>query len=273
MTETVTTEIATRVESAVDLLVKQYPALRPDEETIELLEEIYGGQPGIRDLGRIKFPTSGMTSWVVDNAGEETMVKELVGVPLMIRRQRSFWTDINPTGAPPECASLDGKTPLPGGLYAPDGANAAKNPKGTCAACPMAQWGSSVKNDRGQWCRDQRALFLFYALPEKKALLPTLILVPPSSIRILDDFIKGLLGTQTLPFFKTVMGFALEKATSADGQDYALLKPRLVRELDADEAAEISAYRADLRRWVAEEPPMTFMTETADTRIDLTEED
>lgn len=267
------TEIAKTPEPGGELaeLLTRFPAFVPDDEDLaEILEETYeDGAPVVRDLPRVKFPSSGGTSWEINVGGEEKTLKALTGIPVFIAPQRMFWTDPDPKGNPPECMSADGKTPVPGGLYAADGARARQNPAGDCRSCPMAQWGSDLKGRAGQGCREQRLIFLM----TEGALLPTVVTVPPSSKKIIVDFIQGLVATERLPYWAAEMTFTLAKTRAKGGEEYSELVPVVTRRLAADEVKVTKQYKDTVKAWVQNSPPMTFAnTDTVgDGGVDLEE--
>jgi hypothetical protein len=266
------TELTT-TESGGELaeLLTRFPGFVPDDEDLaEILEETYeNGAPVVRDLPRVKFPSSGGTSWEISVGGEEKTLKALTGIPVFIKPQRMFWTDPDPKGNPPKCMSTDGKIPIPGGLYAADGARARQNPAGDCRSCPMSQWGSDLKGRDGQGCREQRLIFLM----TEGALLPTVVTVPPSSKTIVVDFIQGLVATERLPYWAAEMTFTLAKTRAKGGEEYSELVPTVSRRLTADEVKVTKQYKDTVKAWVKNSPPMTFANTdaVADGGVDLEE--
>jgi len=237
---------------------------------VEILEETYeDGTPAVRDLPHVSFPSSGGTSWEINTGGEQKTLKAITGIPVLVAPGRKFWTDPDPKHNLPECASSDGKTPVPGGLYAPDGARARQNPNGDCRSCPMAQWGSDLKGRTGQGCREQRQIFLMI----EGALLPTVIVVPPSSKKIIGDFIKGLVATEGLPYWAAEMTFTLAKTRAKGGEEYSELVPVVRRRLTDDEVKVTKQYKDTVKEWVRNSPPMTFANVdiTSDGSVDLEE--
>lgn len=233
----------------------RFPALAPDARRAALMEEIFEEDgPQLTDLVRVKFPSGGSTSWIVNKGGEDKLFKELTGVLVLQAPQRVFWTDPDPKGVPPECMSIDGKTPLPGGLYSPTGPLAAKNPGGTCKNCPMAQWGSDLKGRAGQACKERKLLFLM----TEGSLLPTLVTVPPASLKIIRSFVIGL-ASEGVGYWGAEISLGLKEATSKDGQKYAELVPRVVRYLGEAEADVTEQYKGMVKQWVADTPPLTFV--------------
>jgi hypothetical protein len=240
-------------------------ALVPDDATAELMAETFGDdEPGVRDLVHIKFPTGGATSWIVSKGGKNTLVDELQGVLVLQNPMRVFWSDPDPKNNPPECMSMDGKTPLDGGLYASNGARADQNPTGLCKNCPMAQWGSDLKGRAGQGCKERKLLFVIM----EGAVLPTVVTVPPASLKVFKEFVYGL-ATDGIGYWAVEIGLGLTGATAKDGTDYAELKPRVIRTLSADETAAASDYKKMVKEWVANSPATMFVDNAPEGGVNL----
>lgn len=252
-------------EISEDFLSRYGRALVPDEDTAELMAETFGDdEPGIRDLVTIKFPTGGATSWIITKGGNKTLVDELRCVVVLQNPQRVFWTDPDPKNNPPECMSMDGKKPLAGGLYAVGGARAEQNPTGTCRNCPMAQWGSDLKGRAGQGCKERKLLFII----TEGAMLPTVVNVPPASLKIIKDFVYGL-ATDGIAYWAVEIGLGLTGATAKDGTDYAELKPRVIRNLSVAETAAAKKYKEMVKEWVANTPATMFVDNAPEGGVNL----
>jgi hypothetical protein len=232
------TEVALRSEAA-NALVEEYPALDPKGEAMELITANIGeiGEEGLSfgDLDRLTVPSGGGTHWTVPDLEEgEITVKSLEGVMVIWETNRAFWESDEVSNSAPDCSSRDGKTPEPGGLYAPDGENAEKNPSGKCAECPMNQFGSQVKNGKGtqgKACKESKLLYMV----RPAELLPTIVSLPPMSIRPLKSFLIKLATKSRRKYFEAVIALDLVVDTNSSGQKYSKVVPRLVRKLEGDE--------------------------------------
>ena len=257
------TEIVKKGTSELDVsdeFRKKYRALMPDDAMSELMNETFDdAEPGIRDLVHIKFPTGGETSWIVTKGGNKTLVNELTGILVLQNPQRVFWTDPEPKNNAPECMSMDGKKPIPGGLYAPGGARADDNPTGTCRNCPMAQWGSDLKGRAGQACKERKLLFLL----TEGAMLPVVVTVPPASLKAFKEWAVGLM-TDMVGYWGVEVGLSLVEAQSKDGQKYAELKLRVIRTLSDAETEASKQYKEMVKEWVANTPATMFVENPAD---------
>jgi len=263
------------VEISDDFRAKYGRALVPDDDMAELMAETFGDdEPGIRDLVHIKFPTGGETSWIVTKGGNKQLVSELIGVLVLQNPQRVFWSDPDPKNNPPECMSMDGKKPLDGGVFTADGPGVmingamVTNPGGTCKTCPMAQWGSDLKGRAGQGCKERKLLFLI----TEGSMLPTVVTVPPASLKSFKDFVYGL-ATDGVGYWGVEIGLGLVGATAKDGTDYAALKPRVIRPLTDAETGAAKEYKEMVKAWVANSPATMFVENTADSGGEVNLED
>lgn len=214
---------------------EQYPALLPDTG-IEMLSEVLAeniGEGGLqlRNLVRVPMPAAGSTAWEIPDplTGQTEMTQEIIGTWAFWQTARVYWiptADGSLTGEPPDCSSADGKVPVPGGLFAADGENAARNPAGRCATCPMSKWGSSTKG-KGQACAERKLLFI----NRPGELLPLYISAPPTSLDPLTAFMIPLSMRHMRHYSSFVFGLSLTKQEK-NGNKYSVLKPRLVGMLE-----------------------------------------
>tara|TARA_Y100000310_G_C20549590_1_gene747344 strand:- start:765 stop:1187 length:423 start_codon:yes stop_codon:yes gene_type:complete len=95
----------------------------------------------------------------------------------------------------------------------------------------MNQW-ETASSGRGKACAEYQQL---YALQHQKS-LPIVVRISPGSLSALDDFMQQL-SSEMLRRDRVVIAIGLE-----DGGGYSRARFRLVRELEADEAAEARQY-------------------------------
>lgn len=227
-----------------------YPALAPDEDTLELLEENLGSDGeniGVGNFKRVKVPSGELNSWMITRGGEETAVKEITGVIVAWKARRSFWLSADPDGSQPDCSSLDNRHPVPGGMYAPDGEMGAQNPTGLCNKCPMAAFGSDPKGGRGTACREQRLLFL--VVPG--SLFPIVVHIPRTSLKAVTEFMLDLMD-QRKKYHQIEVGLTLVKDKNKSGQEYNKVKLRLVRTLESGECDATRIYSDQIKALVEE---------------------
>lgn len=223
-----------------------FPALAPDPELEELLGDAMEGiEISPNDLPRIKVPSGGGQFWTVKVDGEDTTTKKLVGVLVFHKSQRVFWEDPEPKGLAPNCVSLDNVRPESGGMFAADGPNAAMNPTGLCANCPMSQKGSDLKGGKGSACKQQMLLFLL----NEGQMLPVVVTVPPSSRRSIQQFIVNLVQNKT-PWWQVKVELTLEKASNSAGNEFARIVAKSLGKLSDDEAKAVKDYGSYIRAMV-----------------------
>lgn len=241
-----------------------FPAIAPDPELAELMADSLGDMElSPRDLPRVKVPSGGGLLWTTVVEGKATGTDALEGVLTYFRKQRAFWTDPNPKGNAPDCTSLDGRAPVPGGMYAAGGERADQNPAHLCKTCPMFQPGTDLKGGRGAGCKDQRALFLV----KKNEVLPTVVTVPPSSVRSFEQFIIGLVNTRT-GWWSVTVSLTLEEASNAAGDKFARIKVTPTGKLSADEAKAVKDFGEYIKNMVASADPAEFIDSGAPADVE-----
>ena len=204
------------------------------QEIAELLKGV--GPISEFSLDRLKVPTGGATTWSLPTLRGEESTKEITGVILYIKPNRSFWRqsfDETGGGTPPDCSSDD--------LITGTG-----EPGGACHGCPWNQWGSLATlnpargESQGKACRETRILFLIQ--PQRR--IPLLIVVPPSSLSnkypmTVSKYLLGLASEGLAPYaVETTLSLHQERMGKFP---VAVIQARLARELDP---AEMVGFRA-----------------------------
>ncbi|MCL6489827.1 MAG: hypothetical protein K6T76_12960 [Alicyclobacillus mali] len=164
-----------------------------------------------------------------NEATDETR-KTLVGIPVYFHPVRGYFVE----GVErPICSSLDGKV----GYYVnEDGERVGRE----CARCPFNAWGSAP-NGRGKLCKELRRIYLL----EEGHDLPSVISLPPTSLRVWDTFVASA-AYEGLPVSGRVIELALEKQTSGAQVWSTLAKPRTVRRLSPMEYVRIRALKEQI---------------------------
>lgn len=222
-----TTAVATR---------PKYAILHSSPQDIQALLENLGPLDPFGTMDRLKVPTGGGTTWQVPTLRGEESAKDITGVILWIRPNRSFWRnsyDETGGGTPPDCSSDD----LIEGMG---------DPGGLCARCPFNQWGSLAQlnpkrdDSQGKACRETRLLFLVQ--PTKR--LPLVVIVPPSSLSgkfpgTVQKYLLGLASEGLPPWaVETTLSLHTEKMGKFP---VAIIKATLARELPPEDAARFKA--------------------------------
>jgi len=210
------------------------------KEKFEIVRENLGGrQISPLDLDRVKVPAGGGKVWELPTLdGEVKAATEWDGVIIAWRDIRVFWADkYEGGGVPPDCVSDDGVT----GKGAPGGA---------CRDCPLAVFGTAVKEDgsqgRGQACQAKAQLFVLVA----GSWLPTVLTAPPTSITPIRRYLTRL-ASRALPFYGVMTRFGLEPDKSADGFAFSKVLPTAVAPLADDQRKRARAYSKQFAPLVA----------------------
>ena len=185
----------------------------------------------IWELGRVKIPAGGATSWEIeDPVTGPTSAKTLTGIIVCQQDVRQYYSGpMTGETAPPDC-------------YSPDAKVGIGNPGGACHACPLAQWGTghdaAGNATKGQACGLRKHLLLL--LDGRR--MPVLVNVPPTSLKSLKAYLLGLCD-HDLPYYKAVTELSLVSAKSAAGPTYSQLALRFGGPVPADRLPTIIEYR------------------------------
>lgn len=148
----------------------------------ELLDANMGnGDFSARSLAAVKVPAGGGMTWTVPHPDGEQDTRELTGVILFVQNTRAYYS--SPVGdgqaSPPDCSSDDGITGV-------------GDPGGACATCPLAQFGSAIRNGQpatGQACGSKKLLYML--LPDR--ILPVVVSAPATSLKAIQGYMGSLL--------------------------------------------------------------------------------
>ena len=111
-----------------------------------------------------------------------------------------------------------------------------------CATCPMNQFGSDPKGGKGKACKEMRRLFIL----QKGDMYPSIMNVPPTSLRQWDAYVSALLSKKQIPLsFVTILN--LEKANNGSF-DYCKLAPEKGEALDKTEILALLKMREEVIR-------------------------
>lgn len=178
------------------------------------------------DLDRVKIPAGGGQAWEVPSLAGDEIAKSVEGIVVAWQSPRAYWSaslDESGGGTPPDCSSVDGITGV-------------GTPGGSCAKCPLSQWGSK-EGSRGQACKQMRLLFLL----RESDLLPLAFFLPPTSISPMKRYSLRLAG-QGLPLSAVVTKLGLEKKSNPSGIAYSAVVPEYVRTLEGEERELVKGY-------------------------------
>ena len=153
---------------------------------------------------RVNIPAAGGQAFEVpgEMPGETDMVKEFTGVILFHHPLFTYWRERYAGGNnAPDCGSYDGVTGV-------------GNPGGSCAHCPLNQFGSGENG--GKACKNKRRIYIL----REGELIPILLTLPIGSMRAFAVYVKRLLA-KGKKSSSVVTKFSLQKATNANGIVYS----------------------------------------------------
>ena len=206
-------------ENSTELAVVESYALEPStisELAAALKEEL--GDLGPLDLPQATAPSGNSMSWNVKQSADETRpeeVRALEGVIIARQHAYAYYANSKPMrGTRPQCASRDGVhgITIDGDVV-------------KCKGCQYDAFGTAVdvsgSPGEGKACKQA---FVVYLLREGEV-LPTRVKIPPTGVRRLGNYLKGLFlprsGKLGLRGCDVVTRISFELATSKGGSQYA----------------------------------------------------
>lgn len=222
-------------------LAKRYEGLDP-ELLAEIKDELDDLDPenGISCL-QIKIPSGGGTAYsVLDEDGEEEPMKQIDAVVVFTHRANGYWKRAygsgDDTSAPPDCASMDGKT----AVWAETGEVR------TCETCPYNQYNTAVdqagNQAKGKACKNMRRIYMMMSGDPNLYLLT----VPPTSIRDVNKQLTKILAGGT-PYVGMILRFTLERTKNANGIAYSKVVIKKAGTLPPAVAAQATALRRQIK--------------------------
>ncbi len=207
----------------------------------EAIAEIGADDISVFNLARVKVPSSGATTWEVPGL-EPTKALDAVVIAAQTARQyyaQAAGDEGALSGTPPDCASADG--------IVGHGA-----PGGTCATCPLGQFGGACK-------KRKHCLLLI-----EGSILPVFLNLPPGSLGNLRDYqLQELVGRQGgKRLVQVVTRIGLESTKNPQGQPYSKATFALLEVLDPARAAVAEQYAVAMQglltslAFVAEDAPV-----------------
>ena len=198
------------------------------EESMEATEvNSCGAGMDIGNLPRIKIPSGGGSSFEVPTENKPVAKTTVEGIIAYATDFRTYWSDPETAGNPPDCTSGDTLT-------------GRGEPGGTCAVCPMSEWGSG-RNGKGQACSTKRKIFIIM----ENSTLPLVLDAPPTSLNPIKSYFNNL-GVFSKQYCHVVSTLSLEIDKTDKGIKYSKLKIGMVRELDAHEKLLMRVFKASV---------------------------
>lgn len=217
------------------------PILTNPDEVREIMQENLEGI--IPEFPRVKFPSGGGLAFEVPGEEEADVAKELNGVVVDQHPVNAYWSKLyNGEKNPPDCTSVDGKTG-----YAPEGA-AVPWAGGCqdCATCQFNQWGTGIdqqgNHTNGKACKNMKRV----ALLREGEILPTIITIPPTSVKSWNNYIVNLT-SKMKKSYGVVTKIKLKKATNSGGIEYSEGVFSRIKDLSKEETAHMQSYAAGIK--------------------------
>lgn len=201
------------------------------EELKQTVEDNLGGDKLSEwDMERWIMPSGKGMTFTVETASSSRPETELVGVIVFQQSRRAWWEKDADEGesGPPDCQSSDGVHGV---------GKMAEKAGGLCANCPKSKFGSAVDKSgnpaKGQACAQKKCLFVM----QKDAILPCVLMVPPTSLTNLKQYLAALISARK-PYFGVVTKIKLKAQKSAAGKDYGELTFEIVEKIDDPKTVE-----------------------------------
>lgn len=225
--------------TALSVVDKQkYLALADDTlDLAELLDANMGnGDFSARSLAQVKVPAGGGMTWTVPHPDGEQDTRELTGVILFTHNSRTYYE--KPIGSgeagPPDCSSDDGITGV-------------GDPGGACATCPLAQFGTKMRDGvltNAQACAASKKAYML--LPDR--ILPIVITVPATSLKDLQAYMGSLLQVGR-PIYSVETKLTL-KRMERNGNKWAVIVAAKGGDLAPEDAAYMKGLAAKVKSFI-----------------------
>lgn len=206
---------------------KNFALMQVDpSEIAEVFAENLGGDSlRMTDLTTIHIPAGGSLAWSIPTIDGETTTANLQGVVVAHKNVRRYYKEDFATsggGTAPDCKSEDG-------IHGQG--ECASQCGGLCSNCPMSQF---TKNEKGDWNSTPCKQYTLVFLVREDAILPSVLVVAPTSIRAFSDY-KRALATQKMKRLSAVISeFTLSREKSATGINYSKMAVKPIQYLDKD---------------------------------------
>lgn len=212
----------------------EYPALAGKKEETTIEDELFAEELDALNSIRLRFPkiklgASGNGKLDIPDAlqpDESNSVKEFEGVIVMATTSRAKWNEKNPTV--PECASNNGKTSFDGKCCE------------TCKFCKFKrdENGNLIRPD----CKESRNVFLV----TKEHSMPLQFQIPPSGVKVYDDFARSLLSAR-LTQLGTIVKIGVDVVENSAKQKYNKAKFSAIGRVDGATAKMLLDLRNQIK--------------------------
>lgn len=232
--------------TAVILGQSRFVAVRPDNPMREALEA-NGEALGFASLTWVRTPAGGLTSWTIDDLGNETTAKTIEGALVIYRKRVILW--------PTDGEAIEGTRPL---MVSNDGARArivGDDPGdidldaiekwrigdsewfdiSEASGFPYSQWGSG--RNGGRRVKEQRLLGIL----RDDDVLPLMVAIQPGSLKNITTIVSRL----RVPHWRAVVSLGLQEAKNKAGQKFSQATLKVVDTLPDVVASTLKSMYTD----------------------------
>jgi hypothetical protein len=231
---------STAITTPAPKLVTEYEGLREDNTFLEAVQaNLGGGSLRQKDLTWVKIPAGGNVRWQWTAGGNDHFEKAITGLCVVVGQiEYNLWPKKDSErGTFPYLRSLDGETGYQigddYGTLPIEEIEAAKRPDGTYdwKAIPCCQWQGTGRGAKPPRAKSTRVVGIL----RKSESVPVFIRLAPTSLKPLDDFLRGL-AASGVPHYAAEVELGLEKIEGGQ-QDYSRVTCRHSGTVTREEAA------------------------------------
>lgn len=227
----------------------EFPVFAPDqrEDAMEAISTNLGSGIKITDLTKVTVPLGGGLAFNVMTAEGPSSVNTLTGIILLAQEGKALFLKSmeEAPNSPPACYSNDGIT----GIGDPFETGEVSEHK--CATCPKNQFGSATRGSgKGKACKDTRPLYLL----EQGSVLPTIVQVPPTSLKHLQKYM-GTLCKGGVPYYGVIVEIGLAQEQTPPPM-HSVLTFKSVSMIPKEQRAGIKEFRAIFEKFASQAVPM-----------------
>ena len=200
------------------------PLAVPAQVSEELRSAISEVKENLESIEKFQLPKIKVGPGGMELREGEPLLAEVTGTIIHTRRVNQYYKEVyDPNkAAPPDCFSLNGKTPDP---------SVEKPVHKTCDGCPMAEFGTNNRKS-GKACRNLKPIYLVM----DGGLMPRQITVPPTSIKAANNYLMDLTA-EGINYRKIRTKITAYKENAKD--TYSKLKFSPLDRLDAQKAIDM----------------------------------
>ncbi len=227
----------------------EFPVFAHDqrEDAMEAISTNLGSGIKITDLTKVTVPLGGGLAFNVMTAEGPTSEQTLTGIILLAQEGKALFLKSmeEEPNSPPACYSNDGVTGIG------DPFETGEVGEHRCATCPKNVFGSATRGSgKGKACKDTRPLYLL----EQGSILPTVVQVPPTSLKHLQRYM-GTLCKGGIPYFGVVVEIGLAQEQTPPPM-HSVLTFKSVSVIPREERAAVKEFRAIFEQFAANAVPI-----------------